>query len=189
MGASPRQCPSGEQLRRYSSVTVCRGVCLTHERRHKNEREGTPSLNTEVRRCFRSARPPAHPGHAFRRCKAHSRPYTEEAPREPPVALVSKGRRSITSTVGFRPTTPLCQAVGANRAEPWSAPPSRWTVGILDPNWTVWAVTAPAWFRRYSGEHADWKLGQTWGQEAVKKWFFWIILRWRVCSSQPGPDC
>src|ERR1700730_1647116 len=88
---------------------------------------------------------------------AHSRPF-------PPVALVSKGRRSITSTVGFRPTTPLCQAVGANRAEPWSAPPSRWTVGILDPNWTVWAVTAPAWFRRYSGEHADWKLGQTWGQ-------------------------
>jgi hypothetical protein len=23
------QCPGGEQLRRHSSVTVCRGVCLT----------------------------------------------------------------------------------------------------------------------------------------------------------------
>src|SRR5258706_1211469 len=68
MGASPRQCAGGEQLRRYSSVTVCRGVCLTHQRRHKHEREGTPSLNTEVRRCLRSARPPAHPGHAFRGC-------------------------------------------------------------------------------------------------------------------------
>jgi hypothetical protein len=30
---------------------------------------------------------------------------------------------------------------------------------------------------------------EIWGQEAVKKWFFWTILRWRVCSSQPGPDC
>jgi hypothetical protein len=29
MGASTRQCPGGEQLRRHSSVTVCRGVCLT----------------------------------------------------------------------------------------------------------------------------------------------------------------
>src|SRR6266481_9232750 len=46
--------------------------------------------------------------------QAHSRPL-------PPAALVPKGRRSITSTVGSRPTTPLCQAVGANRAEPLSA--------------------------------------------------------------------
>jgi NAD(P)-dependent dehydrogenase (short-subunit alcohol dehydrogenase family) len=29
MGDSTRQCPGGEQLWRYSSVTVCRGVCLT----------------------------------------------------------------------------------------------------------------------------------------------------------------
>jgi hypothetical protein len=29
MGASTRQCPDGEQLRRHSSVTVCRSVCLT----------------------------------------------------------------------------------------------------------------------------------------------------------------
>jgi len=28
MGGSTRQCPGGEQLRRDSSVTVCRGVCL-----------------------------------------------------------------------------------------------------------------------------------------------------------------
>ena len=29
MGVPTRQCAGGEQLRRYSSVTVCRGVCLT----------------------------------------------------------------------------------------------------------------------------------------------------------------
>jgi hypothetical protein len=29
MGAFTRRCPGGEQLRRYCSVTVCRGVCLT----------------------------------------------------------------------------------------------------------------------------------------------------------------
>jgi len=29
MGAFTCQCPRGEQFRRYSSVTVCRGVCLT----------------------------------------------------------------------------------------------------------------------------------------------------------------
>jgi len=29
MAAFTRQCPGGEQLRRYSCVTVCRGVCLT----------------------------------------------------------------------------------------------------------------------------------------------------------------
>jgi hypothetical protein len=29
MGASAGRCPGGEQLRRYCSVTVCRGVCLT----------------------------------------------------------------------------------------------------------------------------------------------------------------
>src|SRR5258707_3424914 len=68
MGASTRRCPGGQQVWRYSSVTVWRGVCLTHQRRHKHEREGTPSLNTEVRRRLRSARPPAHPGHAFRGC-------------------------------------------------------------------------------------------------------------------------
>src|SRR5580693_2551448 len=68
MGASTRRCPGGEQVWRYSSVTLWRGVCLTHQRRHKHEREGTPSLNTEVRRCLRSARPPAHLGHAFRGC-------------------------------------------------------------------------------------------------------------------------
>src|SRR6202007_706680 len=62
MGASTRRCPGGHQVWRYSSVTVWRGVCLTHQRRHKHEREGTPSLNTEVRRRLRSARPPAHPG-------------------------------------------------------------------------------------------------------------------------------
>jgi ketosteroid isomerase-like protein len=56
MGASTRRCPGGQQVWRYSSVTVWRGVCLTHQRRHKHEREGTPSLNTEVRRCLRSAR-------------------------------------------------------------------------------------------------------------------------------------
>jgi len=28
MKASTRRCPGGEQLRRYSSVTVWRGVCL-----------------------------------------------------------------------------------------------------------------------------------------------------------------
>ena len=39
IGDSTRQCPGGEQLRRYSSVTVCRGVCLTDQRRHKHERE------------------------------------------------------------------------------------------------------------------------------------------------------
>src|SRR5260370_7861318 len=66
MGASTRRCPGGQQVWRYRSVTVWRGVCLTHQRRHKHEREGTPSLNTEVRRCLRSARPPAHPVHAFR---------------------------------------------------------------------------------------------------------------------------
>src|SRR4029077_9555132 len=59
MGASAGQCPGGEQVWRYSSVTVWRGVCLTHQRRHKHEREGTASLNTEVRRCLRSARPQA----------------------------------------------------------------------------------------------------------------------------------
>ena len=48
MGASTGRCPGGEQVWRYSSVTVWRGVCLTHKRRHKHEREGTPSLNTEV---------------------------------------------------------------------------------------------------------------------------------------------
>src|SRR5216684_1892730 len=68
MGASTHRCPGGEQVWRYSSVTVWRDVCLTHQRRHKHEREGTPSLNTEVRRCLRSARRPAHPGHAFRGC-------------------------------------------------------------------------------------------------------------------------
>src|SRR5580700_2050717 len=68
MGASTRRCPGGEQVWRYSSVTVWRGVCLTHQRRHKHEREGTPSLNSEVRRCLRSARRPAHPGHALRGC-------------------------------------------------------------------------------------------------------------------------
>src|SRR5258708_6877485 len=65
MGASAGQCPGGEQVWRYSSVTVWRGVCLTDQRRHKHEREGTPSLNTEVRRCFRSARPQDFPGDAF----------------------------------------------------------------------------------------------------------------------------
>ena len=49
MRASAGQCPGGEQVWRYSSVTVWRGVCLTHQRRHKHEREGNPSLNTEVR--------------------------------------------------------------------------------------------------------------------------------------------
>jgi FixJ family two-component response regulator len=39
MGASVGQCPGGEQVWRYSSVTVWRGVCLTHQRRHKHERE------------------------------------------------------------------------------------------------------------------------------------------------------
>src|ERR1700745_1683858 len=68
MEASTRRCPGGEQVWRYSSVTLWRGVCLTHQRRPKHEREGTPSLNTEVRRCLRSARRPAHPGHAFRGC-------------------------------------------------------------------------------------------------------------------------
>ena len=48
MGASTRECPGGEQLRRYSSVTVCRGVCLTRLERHKYKRQSTPS-----RRCLR----------------------------------------------------------------------------------------------------------------------------------------
>jgi hypothetical protein len=37
MGASAGQCPGGEQVGRYSSVTVWRGVCLTHQRRHKKD--------------------------------------------------------------------------------------------------------------------------------------------------------
>jgi hypothetical protein len=39
MEASTRRCPGGEQVWRDSSVTVCRGVCLTYQRRHKHERE------------------------------------------------------------------------------------------------------------------------------------------------------
>src|SRR3984957_1331850 len=65
MGASAGQCPGGEQIRRYSSVTLCRGVCLTHQRRHNHERDGTPSLSTEVRRCLRSSRRQDFPGDAF----------------------------------------------------------------------------------------------------------------------------
>ena len=38
-GAEMDMCPGGEQVWRNSSVTVCRGVCLTHQRRHKHERE------------------------------------------------------------------------------------------------------------------------------------------------------
>src|SRR5246127_29548 len=50
-------------------LSQCAAACVSlYERRHNHEREGTPSISPEVRRRLRSARPPAHPGHAFRGC-------------------------------------------------------------------------------------------------------------------------
>jgi ketosteroid isomerase-like protein len=52
MGASTRRCPGGEQVWRYSSVTVCRGVCLTHQRRHQHEREELQALTQKFADAF-----------------------------------------------------------------------------------------------------------------------------------------
>jgi len=54
MEASTRRCPGGERLRRYSSVTVWRGVCLTHQMRHKRDVKEVQALTQKFADAFAS---------------------------------------------------------------------------------------------------------------------------------------